>query len=219
MLAKMETAYLGLLRGFILVAATLALVAAAILLITTIPDVLTRVGLTQSAPPKSSLSEFIAEQKPQQAQVFQDDQSAPQLPVDPEIASAAKNIRHYLGRTTTVNWEQGLQAAENELSATIQAQYRQSLLVLSEELLASKGRRLTDRKVGELIAWHQRRFASTVAQQDQEQAAADAAFKLKIGAAFGALMLFVLIAFIFLFVRIERNLRVVRVLQAGEHAY
>lgn len=213
----METIYLGLLRGFILVAATLALIAAALLVLTTIPDILTRTGITETEPERSSLSQFIAEQKPQENSELAD-QTVSELLVDPEIAIAAGNIRKYLRRKATANWEQGLQTATNELPATIQSKYRVSLVTLSEELLASQGKPLSERKVAQLVQWHQLRFASKVEEQAQERAAADAAFKFKMGAAFAALMLFVLIAFIFLFVRIERNLRVVRVLQAEEHA-
>jgi hypothetical protein len=217
MLTKMETIYLGLLRGFILIAATLALLAAALLVVTTIPDILTRTGITKTEPPRSSLSQFMAEQKPQESTLDETGTTAETI-VDPEIATAAKNIRKYLGTNATGNWEQGLQAAANQLPPAVQSKYRRSLVTLTEELLASTGKKLSERKVAELVEWHQRRFVSTVQEQEQEKAAADAAFTWKIGAAFAALMMFVLIAFIFLFVRIERNLRVVRVQQAEDYA-
>lgn len=215
MLTKLEMLYLALLRGFILIAATVALVASVILVITTVPDLLVRTGITQGEPPRSSLAEFISEQKPQE-QLAQGNTDTPKLPVDPEIAKAAKQIRKYLGSRGTLpvdTWEQALQGAANQQPAALQTKYAASVETLSQELLTSKGRPLTERRVTELLDWHNRRFGASVQQEESERAAADASFKFKMSAAFAALMLFVFIAFIFLFVRIERNLRSIRVVQ------
>jgi len=220
MLTKLESLYLGLLRGFILVAATLALVASALLVITTVPDLLTRAGLTKAEAPRSSLAEFISEQKPQE-QAAQTDPGTPKLAVDPDISKAAQNIRRYLADRATIpvtTWEQALQGAKNGQPAALQSRYAASVVTLTDELLASKGRPLSERRVTELLDWHDHRFAASVQDEEAAKAAADAAFKFKMGAAFGALLLFIFIAFIFLFVRIERNLRVVRVAQAEDHA-
>lgn len=217
MLSKLEALYLGLLRGFILIAASLALVASALLVVTTIPDILTRLGIMQSRPAPSSLSTFIAERRPQE-QGANTDQAESKLPVDPGVHTAATSFKRYLRGKSTIDWEQGLQASTNQLPTALQDQYRKSLVTLSQELLTSKGKPLGERRVAELIDWHQKRFASTVEQQAQEQSAADAAFKFKMTAAFGALMLFIFIAFIFLFVRIERNLRTMRVTRVDDHA-
>lgn len=214
----METVYLGLLRVFILVAATLALLASAFLVISTLPDILTRTGITSTQPSRGTLAEFMAEQKPQDSGATTAEEVTADVPVDPDLSEAAANIRRYLRGQATGNWEQGLQSAANELPINIQAKYGVSVKTLTEELLASKGKPLSERRVAQLIQWHQRRFAADVEQQAQEQAAADIAFKFKLGAAFAALMLFVLIAFIFLFVRIERNLRRVHVVQADDYA-
>lgn len=217
MLNKLESVYLALLRGFILVAATIALLASALLVVATAPDILTRVGITATEPPRSSLAEFMAEQRPQET-AASDGDATPKLAVDPDIAVASRNIRKYLGKRSTLEWDQGLQSVANELPLEMQARYGASLNLLSEELAASKGKPLSEKRVAELFEWHQRRFVSTVEQQARERAEADAAFKFKLAAAFAALMLFVFIAFIFLFVRIERNLRNVRVVQADEYA-
>ena len=214
MLGRMESAYLGLLRVVILVAATLALVAAAILLVTAIPSVLTRVGVLQSQDQAHTLSEFISEQKP----VEEGGEASPQAPemIDPTIAKAAANFHSYLGARATTSrkeWEQGLQSAQNEMPAPVMQDYGESVLTLSEELLASKGKPLGEKRVFQLVEWHRQRFAASYEQRMAEKEAADAAFRFQVGAAFGAFMLFVLITFIFLFVRIERNLRVIKVEQ------
>ena len=217
MLNRMETLYLGLLRGFILVAATIALIAAAVLAVTSVGPLLTRMGVTSTDGPTASLADFVAEQKPQEQASAEDDASTPQMVVDPVIAAAAKNFHSYLGKRTKINlklWEEGLQGAKNEMPIVAGADYAQSLLTLSKEVKASRGKPLTEKRVLALIEWHQTRFKDNYALRESEKAAADDAFKFQMAAVFGSLMVFIFIAFIFLFVRIERNLRVIRVEQA-----
>jgi len=213
MLSRLETLYLGLLRGFILIVATLALVAAALLVVSSVPELLTRVGITKTQPESSSLAQFIAEQKPTEAN--QDAEEAPaEVPVDPAIKEAAGNFHSYLGGRATVSvkdWEQGLQAYKNDFSPEIGNDYASSLKRLSEELKASQGKPLSEKRVGALIDWHKNRFVAARAAEQAERAGADAAFMFKMEAAFAAFVLFAFITFIFLFVRIERNLRLVRV--------
>jgi len=213
MLSRLETLYLGLLRGFILIAATLALVAAAFLIVSSVPELLTRIGVTKTQPQSSSLSEFIAEQKP--AQGSPDiEEAAAETPIDPAIKEAAGNFHNYLGSLATVplkNWQQGLQGYKNEFSPEIGNDYASSVKRLSEELKASQGKPLSEKRVIALVDWHKNRFVADRAAEQAEKAAADAAFVFKMEAAFAAFMLFAFITFIFLFVRIERNLRLVRV--------
>lgn len=214
MLSRLETVYLGLLRGFILIVATLALLAAALLVASSVPEVLTRMGITKSEPQSSSLSEFIAEQKP----VAQDSENAEPAddakPIDPVIRQAAQNFYDYLGSPADAplkGWEQGIQSYKDSFPAEIANAYAASVERLSEELKASKGKRLSEQRVATLVDWHKNRFASNYAAQQAERAAADAAFRFKMLAAFGAFLIFAFITFIFLFVRIERNLRLMRV--------
>lgn len=214
MLSRLETLYLGLLRGFILIGATLALVAAVLLIISSAPQVLTRLGVTRSEPQSSSLAEFIAEQKPTATDSQETEESAPELPIDSAIKDAARNFHDYLGNRATVSlrdWEQGLQGYRNDFSPEIGNDYALSVKRLSEELKASKGKPLSVKNVGALIDWHKNRFAADRAAEQAEKVAADAAFVFKMEAAFAAFLLFAFITFIFLFVRIERNLRLVRV--------
>src|SRR5205085_862090 len=145
----------GLLRVFILVAATLALLAAAFLIISTLPDILTRTGITSTQPSRGTLAEFMAEQKPQDSTATMDEEATADVPLDPNISEAAANIRRYLHGQATGNWEQGLQSAANELPVAIQAKYGVSVKTLTEELLASKGKPFSERKVAQLIQWHQ----------------------------------------------------------------
>lgn len=213
MLSRLETLYLGLLRGFILIVATLALVAAALLIVSSVPELLTRVGVTKTESQSSSLAEFIAEQKPTEGS--QDaEEVAPQIPVDSAIKDAAQNFHDYLGTRATASvkdWEQGLQGFKNDFSPEVGNDYALSIKRLSEELKTSKGKPLSVKNVGALIDWHKTRFAANRAAEQAERAAADAAFVFKMEAAFAAFVLFAFITFIFLFVRIERNLRFMRV--------
>jgi len=216
----METIYLGLLRGFILVAATLALLSAVILTATAIPSLLTRMGITQSDAPSLSLQEFIAERKPQESSSNSDDEgSSAELVVDPVISQAAENFHSYIGKRgkgTLATWRQGLQATQNEIPVAAMSGYAQSLLTLSTELKASRGKPLSENRVFELVDWQKQRFVATYEQRIIEKQAADAAFLYKLGAAFAAILLFVFVAFIFLFVRIERNTRLVRTVQVQD---
>lgn len=214
MLSKLESLYLGVLRSFILVVATLALLAAAILVVTSVPQLLTRMGITQSEPQSSSLAEFIAEQKPADASSSSDDQLPAVMSIDPDVREAARNFHSYLGDRATVSvkdWEQGLQSLKDDFASEIAGDYALSVKRLSLELKESKGKPLAEKRVGALVDWHKSRFEANRAAEAAERATADAAFKLQLMSAFGAFMLFVFITFIFLFVRIERNLRVMRV--------
>ena len=133
MLSKVETLYLNLLRGFILLIATLALIAAAGAIVMAVPSMIARIGEPQADTSTLSLSNFINEQKPPQDSSAHDDSSVAEsaMPVDPQIAKAAANIRSYLGSRTDVplkDWEQGLQSSLSEIPPGSQADYKPSLV-------------------------------------------------------------------------------------------
>jgi hypothetical protein len=214
MLARMETLYLKLLRGFILFAATLALLAGVIALATMVPTLLTRMGIIESEGQSHSLADFVAEQKPYEGSA-EDEEANTQTLIDPNIKEAAANFKQYIGspsKATLTDWETGLtELSEKELPIEHRSTYGESIKNLSVEVKESKGKPLTESRVLQLVQWHHQRFAANIAQQASERAQAEGAFQMQMAAAFGAVMLFVFITFIFLFVRIERHLRRVEV--------
>lgn len=223
MLSKVETLYLNLLRGFILLVATLALIAAAGAAVMAVPSLIERFGEPQADTSALSLSNFINEQKPQTGTSPSADAPVDEgrVPVDPQIAKAAANIHSYLGSRTDVrvkDWEQGLQSSLSEVPAGAHSDYKTSLVSLSEELKMSSGKPLSQDRVVALLTWHQQRFVAAWEQEAANKLEADARFKMQLYVASAAFMFFILIAFVFLFVRMERNTRVVRVIRVHDDA-
>lgn len=87
--------------------------------------------------------------------------------------------------------------------------YAASVLQLTKDLRASKGKKLSDNRIGQLLDWHHARFAQSAAAEEMRKTEARAGLMLKVGMAGSAFMAFVLVIFVFLFVKIERNLRAI----------
>lgn len=92
-----------------------------------------------------------------------------------------------------------------------QAAYDESLRSLTREISASTGRPLSRDRVVELIRWHHSSFLASAEQLDAARQEASAQSWTWIARAGQAFLLFVVIAFYFLLVRVERHLRLVRV--------
>lgn len=215
MLAKLEQVYLAVLRVVILVAATIALVVAAFGTIGAIPPLIKWAGLTDvTAPTGGTLGEFIREMK---ASGTSDDfpnttTTTTVITIQPDINAAATNLKKYLGdrtRLTTDQIAEGLQGFADEYPLHSDA-YAKSVRALTEELLVSKGKPLSEARISELLAWHNKRFEADIQLRATEQAEGNSKFLMTIGVAAISFLAFVLIIFIFLFVKIERNLRPVR---------
>ncbi|RSV20361.1 hypothetical protein CA236_00130 [Sphingomonas sp. ABOLG] len=218
MLAKLERAYLGLLRVVILVAATIALLVAIIGVATAIPSLLKWSGFTERAEPSGgTLGDFIAEQKITDTTSTTETKEAEPF-VIPDIKEAAKTIKAYLstrGDITQNDWERGLQAYADEMPGN-GVDYARSVRTLAKELRSSTGKPLSEARVLQLIEWHKTRFQGDVASRAASEAEGNAQFWIKIGFASAAFLGFVLIIFIFLFVKIERSLRVVQTARVND---
>lgn len=92
-----------------------------------------------------------------------------------------------------------------------QASYDESLLRLAGQLKSSKGKPLTQEQVAELIDWHHRSFRESAIDIRQAAARDTASAWQWVVRAGQAFLLFTLIAFYFLLVRVERHLKLVKV--------
>ena len=221
-MSKMEGAYLAILRVAILVAASLALLVTVIVMTAAAPSLLASAGIGEkSEESNGALRQFMEQQRTQSSQDdagYEEPEAAAMTPLRPDIDVAAKNLAEYLGSREAARRReigQALQQNADELATATQAlgiadasdQYAASVRALSRDLLESTGRKLNEAKVWELIRWHHDRFAADLAASEAKRAAARADLMVKLGVAAGAFLAFVLIVFVFLFVKIERNLR------------
>lgn len=216
MLEKIEAAYLAVMRVVVLIAATIALIICVVGASQAAPVVLRQLGWTVETPTEPpGLSDFIAERKLTQA-------PGQEVPV-PEAApigettlgQAARLINAYVATRSREELDpdvlnRALGEQQETLDLEHQGAYADSVLALARELTASKGRPLSLERVADLLTWHHSRFAAHV--QDMKLAEMTTATKAQagLGLAMGGLVAFILILFFFLFVKIERNLRLVR---------
>jgi hypothetical protein len=224
MLNRIEATYLGLLRVVILIVASLALIGAALALVSAAPPVLRLLGIGAPAPDDTgTLGNFIAEKKLEGIQSEEGTASPPS--VQPDIAQAAKDLQEYLARQGAPKTPEGLKDLEGILTGQMQQVpsseqdgYAVNLKGLTGQLLKSKGKPLNPDRLDELIAWHRQHFVSD-RQADAERKAADAvAFGVRLRIAAGAFVAFILVVFVFLFVKVERSLRLVRTVRADGEA-
>ncbi|MBB3348376.1 hypothetical protein [Sphingomonas sp. BK069] len=223
MLTNLENVYLGVLRVVILIAASVALLLTAWGLASSVPQLLRWAGLTETAPPTGgTLREFISERRITDTTAESQDTLTRDMEsyVDPSIREAAKAIVTYLGKRgtlTAADLERSLQAEANRLPGEALA-YGQGVKSLAMELAASKGRPLTEMRVLELLQWHRERFVADLAARQARETEANAKFWIQVTLAGAAFLGFVLIVFVFLFVKIERSLRLIGTarVKAGE---
>lgn len=211
MLAKLERAYLGLLRVVILIAATVALVVAILGAASAVPPLLRWSGITETTKPTGgTLSDFISEQKITETASSPTTETAVEPFILPDITAAAKIIKAYLKDSTISEkeWRSGLQRLADQVVGH-STEYAESLKDLAEQLETSKGKPLSEARVTQLIDWHKTRFETDVAARAAAEAEGNAKFWVTIGLAGAAFLAFVLIIFVFLFVKIERSLRLV----------
>lgn len=210
MLARIEEAYLSLLRVVILVSATIALIIAAFGLISSVPSMLRWAGISQ--PEKAlggTLRDFISEQRITNTEAVQDSGNVEVYAIMPQISEAGEIIHIYLeGRAdiTERDWRIGLQSTADEFFADREA-YADSVLRVAMELKASKGNPLSEERVLQLMDWNATRFRNDLEMKRLGEAQEVSEFWVKLAAAGTGFLTFVAIIFIFLFVKIERNLR------------
>jgi hypothetical protein len=211
-LRRLEAAYLGLLRVVVLIAATLALLAAGVRLLSAVPPLLRWLGITEAKKPSGgTLQEFIDEQRITGASGNAPSTSSPEPFVLDDIKTAAKTIHDYLGKRATSPesaWRQSLQSAADTLPGH-QVEYAASAKEMADQLASGTGKPLSETRVAQLFDWQKNRFEADLQARAARQAEGNVRFWVTVAGSGAAFLAFVLIVFVFLFVKIERSLRVV----------
>ena len=216
MLAKLEGAYLSLLRVVVLIAATLALLAAGYGLASAVPPLLRWSGITEAEKPSGgTLQEFVDEQRgPRDQGSDPSVQNAEPFALE-DIKAAARTIYGYLGKRATLPesaWRKALQGNADSIVGSA-VDYAASAKTMADQLASAKGKPLSETRVAQLFDWHKAKFEADVQARAARQAEGNARFWVTIAGAGAAFLAFVLIIFVFLFVKIERSLRVVQTIR------
>jgi hypothetical protein len=227
-LDKLEGLYLNILRVTILVLATVMLVVSVLAVINAAPKLLPSFGSSDARTlvGGASLKDFRDEQQSATPTATGDATTTPAPTddkIDSRIATAATNLISW-GTKNGNNFqlaavERVLDRNQKGLADTLQGDYADSLVRLSQDVLSS-GRAGDD--VNVLINWHLQRFTAAqakAAQADEARAAKTAIERQKAlimaGAAASAFLIFLILLFVFVLVKIERNLRIVMVRSAS----
>ena len=223
LLQRAENLYLNILRVLILAVATLALLGAIVGLLGGLP-LLKASPTSTTAPPSSlqaaTLGDYVSEKKAagQDVTTSPDAASTTSTVISSVgIKDAAQNIVSYvrtkmngtLGLEPTIRELQGFEA---DIPEPFHTSYETSLVSLTKQLTLSTGAALTPDSLEDLLRWHAAKF-KTAAEEDAAKLAEEklqASQRIQLGAY--ALLTFLLLVFAFIFVKIERNLRVVRTL-------
>lgn len=217
MLEKIENAYLGFLRVMVLIAATVALAVFALACSQGLPGLIGQFGSggASSKPTAGSLADYIKDERPSAASTQPSDlatQAGP--PVPQKVRDAAKLLGDYAAtRRVPLDSSELVEVLTSKRELITEEQrsaYDDSLLALMQELAVSKGVPLDVDHINGLLNWHVAKFSEAVEAKALQKAtdATKAAASLTVGAA--ALGSFFMIIFFFIFVKIERNLRLVK---------
>jgi hypothetical protein len=224
-LARLETLYLNMLRVVILILATLLLIGAVLGAVTAAPLLLAS-GESETDARRlvdaDRLADYLGERTgraTETATASAEEASAVEATMDARLAQAGKNIATYVQRSTgqpvVVAGAQAYVAERaGELAANLFDDYADSLLRLSQDLVARRDTARTALDADELVDWHHAKFAAAADEAAvRDEAAALAAQErraqamLAAGLAAALFLLFLLIVFAFVLVKIERNLR------------
>ncbi|QDM41460.1 hypothetical protein [Altererythrobacter sp. TH136] len=218
MLEKLESGYLSLLRMVILVVASLSLIVALGALALAILSLVRSTGVTSAEASGGNLAEFIEQQKPLASTGASSNTSTMEIAALPDVRTAAANFKAYLGNRSKIKEDEfveALQHGADEFGAD-GALYAEGVKLLSEELKISAGQPLSETRVLQLIDWHHRNFQSDLDRRGSEVAEATSQYWKSAALAGSAFLGFVLTIFVFLFVKIERNLRLVRMVSVQQ---
>ncbi|GAW41454.1 hypothetical protein SH203_01860 [Brevundimonas sp. SH203] len=224
MLNKLEALYLNILRVVIIVLATVLLAVAAIGAVVAGPMLLSSFGGGEADAARlvrnDRLNDYLNRNSGSPGVATQDQAALEDRTRDADrrFKEAAANIVRYVkAKTGMAPPEAGvidyIQTLSDRLPASLQDRYADSLLSLSKDLVqAPTGTTPVD--VDQLIQWHFDQFsaaAETAMQQDATRAIEEQARRqtavLAGTAAAGFFMMFLLLVFVFVLVKIERNLR------------
>jgi len=216
MLTRLEVAYLATLRVVLLIAATIALLVTVGAAVTALPALVEMVGIAGHSPTRGgTLREFIESNRITDVEASKEDATEPveKYPLPDDVAEASKAFARYDSRNGGVQLEQSKwddifrSLLTEKIPFSQQADYGADLLRLSRQLERSKGRPLSDERLFQLLDYHLTSFISNAQAQSSANSAGLASSMSKLVLAGGAFLIFVLVLFSFLFVKIERNLR------------
>lgn len=214
MLNRLETIYLSILRVFILIAASIALIVAAVAIVSAIPLIAQKAGWAPASGDNGSLADFMTEKRQSGSPSSgQPEKSSPLESQRTNLTAAARNVQDYLGKRSSwpiIYWEELFAEYVDQLPPEDGGAYAQSVKTLTEELRSSTGTPFSENGVEELLHWHGGKFLAELNNRQVATAEADARILIVAGSAISAFLVFVFIVFIFIFVKIERNLRLVR---------
>ena len=206
-----------------MVAATVSLIVAGFAIVVAVPSFVQSTGMTQIEEVSGgTLADFIAQQKPSVNESAAGDAGTEAADTTTwafsEIQAAAKDLKIYLGQRSRIPEDDltlSLQKGADSLS-TYGREYARSVQHLAADLRASKGKPLSERRVFQLLEWHHQNFQTDIERRDAAKANAKAQFWMAATMAGSAFLAFILTVFVFLFVKIERNLRLVRMTTVAE---
>lgn len=228
MLSRIENVYLAILRIVVLVAATVALIAAILGLVTGLPALSGMLGLSKpDAPYGGTLGEYIEAKRAtvDAAESTSNGSSGvARKMIDPLVREAATEVQTYLkgqdgaNKLKLADWEDMVIERGEALPTEMTTDYYADNLALIKQLRLSKGKKLSVQEVQELIAWNAGEFATAanINAVDYQMEQAEAQSRLTWAA--GAFLLFLMVIFTFLFVKVERSLRLVRTVRENTHA-
>jgi hypothetical protein len=224
MLNKLEALYLNILRVVIIVLATVLLAVAVIGAVVAGPMLLSSFGGGEADAARlvrnDRLNDYLNRNSGSPGVATQDQAALEDRTRDADrrFKEAAANIVRYVkAKTGMAPPEAGvidyIQTLSDRLPASLQDRYADSLLSLSKDLVQAPTA-TTPVDVDQLIQWHFDQFsaaAETAMQQDATRAIEEQARRqtavLAGTAAAGFFMMFLLLVFVFVLVKIERNLR------------
>ena len=220
MLARLENAYLYILRVVVLIAATVALLGVVLGLVrgaTLLPELIAPKTVSADVP-GGTLGDYVAEKHAAGITVAASGPATAQ-PAPPAIRAAATSLEHYLSTRDGFAVDDAayvgqLAGQQATLPDDVQDQYGESLKALASQLDLSKGTPLSADQVTDLVNWHFDKFKSAVEQTATERVAKQAEELGTLAVAGGAFALFLGLVLNFLIVKIERNLRLVRTVTA-----
>jgi hypothetical protein len=218
MLSKIEVAYLGILRVVLLIAATAALVVTVIATAAALPAIGRAVGVSGHQEARgSSLREFIDSKHLTDVQAGDSTDastatSSQSETLPPDLVMTSQNFARYAAKNgdaqiTQAQWDEAFRGELQTIPDELRSAYAADLLRLSKELERSKGQPLSNQHLAELIDFHHEKFLASAEEAKTAQAASAAASMFSLMVAGGAFVIFILILFNFIFVKIERNLR------------
>ncbi|MBM6577131.1 hypothetical protein KCP91_12180 [Microvirga sp. SRT01] len=219
MLIRIENAYLGILRIVVLVVASVALVVAAIAFMMSIPPLARQFGLVSPPVPHGgTLGDYVEQKKATApanptASGDREDAAQPKRSTNPDVQAAAKQLQAYTkgaGEMTIPKWEVEVEQSGGNIPYELERAYYADVKGLTDQLTKSTGKRLSLAQVRELITWNNRHFVGDATAKAEEAAAQGRRALFTLYVASAAFVLFILVVFTFLFVKVERSLRVVR---------